>query len=120
MTKADRQEETDVKPLMDRHREERDAPHQWLIQKALRRSSLLLLYVDPGSSVAYYKLHLFTNYLLKSMTKDTMDSHIHGVLACSLKKEEHLTKKTDFFFNFANSQQGTMAWKKKVSFLINT
>lgn len=47
-------------------------------------AAVRLLHVDVRSSVAYYQLHLFTNYLLNSITKDTMDSHIHSVLGCSL------------------------------------
>lgn len=47
-------------------------------------AAVRLLHVDVGNSVAYYQLHLLTNYLLNSITKDTMDSHIHSVLARSL------------------------------------
>ena len=62
--------------------------------KALCLSSLLLLdFCTLENSVEYYQLRLFTNYFLDSMTKDTMDSHIHSVLACSLKYEEHCTKR---------------------------
>lgn len=74
--------------------------------KALCLSSLLLsdFRTLTSGKLSHTISYIFSqsNYLLNSMTKDTMDSHIHSVLACSLKKEEHCTKQrwSDLFFNF--------------------
>lgn len=44
-----------------------------------------------GSWVALYLLHL-SQTIDSTITKDTMDSHVHGLLACSLIQEERCTK----------------------------
>lgn len=58
-----------------------------------------------------------SNYLLNSMTKDTMDSQIHSVLACSLKQEEHCTK-TDGQFFLTFKIQSRVQWLEKEHFEI--
>lgn len=65
--------------------------------KALCLSSLLLSDVCTlalgilSHTISY--IFSQSNYLLNSMTKDTMDSRIHSVVACSLKSEKPYKRK---------------------------
>lgn len=93
--KANWQKEDDTFNRQMLRRNECTPPFSY--SKALCLSSLLLLDFCtmalgiPSHTIGYIFSH--SNYLLNSMTKDTMDSHIHSVLACSLKWKEHCTKK---------------------------